>query len=270
VKPAQQRFWPDVQPLVERLGREFFQRLPETPGVYQMRGAADNVLYVGKAKSLRHRLCSYRVANPDRLARRTLRLLNQVSVIVWEECADEAAALRREAELLLEIKPRFNRAGVWPGPKRTLAWRSGTEGLELAVADAAEDGWNRAGRFGAQAKYLHRALVRLLWCKLNPTRGLAGMPAGWFNAGHGTQVIIRHSDKELVAKASEQLLFLVKGDSAGFIEWLGPVTFPFEQAIRDEDLELLTKHFRGFQSRRKTKGTMDSLEHNITNATGSE
>ena len=49
---AQQRFWPDPQPLVERLGREFFRHVPESPGVYLMRGLGDAVLYVGKAKNL--------------------------------------------------------------------------------------------------------------------------------------------------------------------------------------------------------------------------
>jgi excinuclease UvrABC nuclease subunit len=40
-----------------------------------MQDAAGLVLYVGKAKNLRQRLGHYRVANPDRLGRRQLRLL---------------------------------------------------------------------------------------------------------------------------------------------------------------------------------------------------
>jgi hypothetical protein len=38
----QQRLWPDAQPLVERLGREFFRRVPESPGVYLLRGATES------------------------------------------------------------------------------------------------------------------------------------------------------------------------------------------------------------------------------------
>src|SRR5436309_4873237 len=93
VPPQQQRFWPDPQPLVERLGRDFFRQLPECPGVYLMRGAADVVLYVGKAKNLRRRLDSYRVANPDRLPRRHLRMLRAVVRIELQECPDESSAL---------------------------------------------------------------------------------------------------------------------------------------------------------------------------------
>ena len=92
--------FPPAQPLVERLGREFFTKVTERPGVYLMRDAQEKILYVGKAKNLRKRLNSYRVANPDRMARRHLRMLRQVTRIELQECADEMAALAKEAELL--------------------------------------------------------------------------------------------------------------------------------------------------------------------------
>lgn len=245
MQPAQSRFWPDPQPLVEKLGRDFFLRLPERPGVYLMHGAADAVLYVGKAKNLRHRLCSYRVANPERMARRTLRLLNLVECIVWEECANEREAIRRESELLLALKPRFNRAGVWQGPKRFLAWRSQPDGLELVVDHSVREEFTCAGPFGSVVVHIHRALVRLLWCRVHPELGLAGMPAGWFRGEHGERVLIPHDDTTLVAEACESLSLLVKTGGEAFEEWLLPVTVPFEQPVRDEDLELVVKHLAG-------------------------
>src|SRR5437868_5403762 len=121
---------PDPRPLVEQLGAAFFRQVPEAPGVYLMRDAADAVLYVGKAKNLRKRLGSYRVANPERMPRRHLRMLRLVRRIELQHCESETAALSRESELLLSLRPRFNRAGTWKGPSRFLAWRLQPAGLE--------------------------------------------------------------------------------------------------------------------------------------------
>src|SRR5258707_8460303 len=115
--------FPDPRPLVERLGKQFFQQAPQCPGVYLMRDPTDSVLYVGKAKNLRKRLASYRVANPDRMPRRHLRLLRAVARIELQECADESSALARESELLRTMRPKFNRAGTWPGRPRFVGGR---------------------------------------------------------------------------------------------------------------------------------------------------
>jgi len=76
--------------------------------------------------------------------------LHRIERIDWETCEDETAALQRETALLLSLKPRFNRAGVWPRPRRFLAWRVRSDGLELAVTERPEPGWRWAGPSGAQ------------------------------------------------------------------------------------------------------------------------
>lgn len=107
--------FPPERPLVERLGKDFFRQLPDRPGVYLMCGPECGVLYVGRAKNLRKRLSNYRVANPERMPRRTIRLLRLVTRVEFDECSDEAAAERREEMLICALAPRFNRAGkVWP------------------------------------------------------------------------------------------------------------------------------------------------------------
>jgi excinuclease ABC subunit C len=103
------------RPLVEQLGEDFFRSVPARPGVYLMCGATEGVLYVGKARNLRRRLASYRVANPERLPRRIIRLLHRVKRIEWDECSTEEAAVQREELLICVLTPRFNAAGkVWP------------------------------------------------------------------------------------------------------------------------------------------------------------
>jgi hypothetical protein len=236
VQPLQQRFWPDPRPLVERLGEEFFRQLPETPGVYLMHGAADVVLYVGKAKSLRHRLGSYRVANPDRMGRRHLRLVRQVVRIELQECTDELAALVREAELLRTLKPKFNRAGVWPGIPRFLVWRCAGRRLELAITKTPPLDWQVFGPFGGGTVYLRAALVRLLWYAVNPVLGSIAMPEGWWHGRLGAIAAIETSPTEV-----ELILAKFAGDADGFATWIGEKTqslvHAYDRETRDADLE---------------------------------
>jgi len=209
--------FPDPRPLPERLGRQFFLSAPEKPGVYLMRDAADTVLYVGKARNLRKRLGSYRVANPDRMPRRHLRMLRSVVRIELRECADESAALAHEAELLRSLRPRFNRAGTWQGTRRHLVWRiQGTE-LSLTVAENAGEGWNALGPWGAGARWLKSAMSRLLWLALNPDADASGLPAGWFGRGPAEHTI----DCRSRAEAMKELLGgLAAEGGEDFIGWL--------------------------------------------------
>jgi len=79
------------------------------------------VLYVGRAKNLQRRLSAYRVANPERLPRRIIRLLHCVTRIEYDECVTEEAAQEREAMLICVLAPGFNRSGkVWPAGDRRI------------------------------------------------------------------------------------------------------------------------------------------------------
>ncbi len=238
--------FPDPRPLVERLGADFFRQAPNHPGVYLMRDAADTVLYVGKAKSLRKRLGSYRVANPDRMPRRHLRLLRATVRIELQECTDEGAALKRESELLRALRPRFNRAGTWTGPARYIAWRVSEDGLELLVAETATAGWNVYERsLGAGAIPLRATLARLLWCAIHPGRGFAGMPSGWSRGNFPQSVLIPRKDAALanLEKSGERLSAFFGGATAEFIEWLrdcaSSQTGIFEVISREAYLEAI-------------------------------
>src|SRR2546421_10641604 len=115
--------FPPPKPLVERFGDDFFHQIPASPGVYYFCGRREGVLYVGKAKSLRKRLANYRVANPERMARRIIRLLHQVTRVEWDECRDEQTARAREELLICILSPKFNRSGkVWPSHNRHVNW----------------------------------------------------------------------------------------------------------------------------------------------------
>jgi len=247
VPASQTLLFPDSRPLVERLGHDFFRQLTDRPGVYLMHNAAGLVLYVGKAKNLRKRLGSYRVANPDRLGRRHLRLLSQVARIELQECADESAALAKEAELLLALKPRFNRAGVWPATPRYLVWRRTAPTLEFAITETPTTGWQALGPFGSGIVYLRAALVRLLWFAINPVSGSTAMPAGWVHGRlGGIATITEAQNNDSNASRIERVLTeLFTGDHDGFIAWIGEQTKPLilahDLAMRDADLETVSE-----------------------------
>jgi len=237
VPASQTLLFPDPRPLVERLGQDFFRQLTERPGVYLMQDAAGLVLYVGKAKNLRQRLGHYRVANPDRMGRRHLRLLRQVARIELQECADEITALAREAELLRALKPKFNRAGVWPATPRFLVWRWTERTLELAIAETPGIGWLVFGPFGSGAVFLRAALVRLLWYAMNPSSGSTAMPHGWLHGRLGAIAAIQANQSEV----DLVLMKLFEGDTDEFVAWIGEQTKPLVKAYdletRDADLE---------------------------------
>ncbi len=176
---GQQWFYPPARPLVERLGPSFFRAIPAQPGVYTMRNAQGEAVYVGKARNLRQRLRSYRVANPERLSRRHLRLLREAVRIDFDLCPTEAAALAREAELLRQLKPRFNRAGVWPGRPRYVAWRFIGQTLELSLHDTLPAEWEGVATRTGHAPRLLGSVLRLLWLAHHPAAGFSRLPCGW-------------------------------------------------------------------------------------------
>lgn len=242
---AQPLLFPDPQPLVERLGRDFFRQLPAVPGVYLMRDASEAVLYVGKAKSLRQRLGQYRVANPDRLRGRHLRLLHAVARIEWRVCASEVEALAREAELLRALRPPFNRAGTWPGTPRYLAWRVVEGGLELAIVDEVQTGWDCHGPATGLGKVLRCVITRLVWRMLNQGQSVAMLPPGWFDGQIPDPVSMApHRDFSGHAVCpGQRLVDLFTGDGHEFWGWareaLASATHPFEQAALAADLEVV-------------------------------
>ena len=82
---------------------------PNRPGVYGMLDRNGQLIYVGKAKSLRIRLQSYfrRQGRP----RKAGRIIAHARRIVWEVAPSEFASLLRELELIRRWRPRFNIQG---------------------------------------------------------------------------------------------------------------------------------------------------------------
>ena len=81
--------------------------IPTDPGVYRFFDAFGNVIYVGKAKSLRQRLNSY-FADPAGLHFRTQTMVRTAAKVEWTVVANELEALQLEYTWIQQFDPRFN------------------------------------------------------------------------------------------------------------------------------------------------------------------
>lgn len=82
--------------------------LPEKPGVYLMKDQHNEVLYVGKAKSLKQRVVSYFRKNQQH-ANKVLRLVYNVVDFETIETDTELDALLLECRLIQAFHPIYNR-----------------------------------------------------------------------------------------------------------------------------------------------------------------
>jgi excinuclease ABC subunit C len=80
---------------------------PTSPGVYRMLNAANDVLYVGKAKNVKKRLSSYARVNAPQPAR-ILRMIAATASVEIISTSTETEALLLEANLIKQLRPRFN------------------------------------------------------------------------------------------------------------------------------------------------------------------
>lgn len=86
--------------------RRFWKTLPNDPGVYRMIGEGGEVLYVGKARSLKKRVASYTrgLGHSNRIAR----MIAATQSMEFVTTETEAEALLLETNFIKQLKPRFN------------------------------------------------------------------------------------------------------------------------------------------------------------------
>lgn len=84
----------------------YVKNLPDSSGVYRMLDRGGNVLYVGKAKSLKKRVSSY--TNISKLSNRIQRMVVQTAKMEFVNTATEVEALLLEANLIKKLKPKYN------------------------------------------------------------------------------------------------------------------------------------------------------------------
>lgn len=84
----------------------YLKLLPATPGVYRMLDTAGDVIYVGKARSLKARVSNYARLNGH--TNRIARMITATAAMEFVSVRTEAEALLLEANLIKRFRPRFN------------------------------------------------------------------------------------------------------------------------------------------------------------------
>ena len=81
--------------------------LPNSPGVYKFFDSSDQLIYVGKAKSIRKRVGSY-FSKSHQLNRKTRKLISEIVAIEYTLANTEFDALLLENNLIKENQPKYN------------------------------------------------------------------------------------------------------------------------------------------------------------------
>jgi excinuclease ABC subunit C len=98
--------------LANKLIEARIKRLPHSPGVYIMRDAARNIIYVGKAKDLYNRVKSY-FGPVDGLTPKTQALVSEIADFDFYIASSEKEALIMELNFIKQYHPRYN--VMWMG-----------------------------------------------------------------------------------------------------------------------------------------------------------
>lgn len=85
------------------------KEVPQKPGIYFMFNKNDEIIYIGKAKSLKERLGSYFYHNTSH-STKVKKLVRYVHRVEWETTGSELSALLAESRMIKSHKPRFNSA----------------------------------------------------------------------------------------------------------------------------------------------------------------
>lgn len=81
--------------------------MPHDPGVYRYLDSSGTVIYVGKAKDLKRRVCQY-FRPPEQLNRKTRALVEHIADLQYTVVETEEDALLLENNLIKQLQPHYN------------------------------------------------------------------------------------------------------------------------------------------------------------------
>ncbi len=87
--------------------KQYTLRLPDKPGVYRFYSTDNQLIYVGKAKSIKKRVTSY-FTKSSGISRKTLKLVSETTKIEYTVANTEFDALLLENNLIKQNQPKYN------------------------------------------------------------------------------------------------------------------------------------------------------------------
>ena len=236
--------------------KEQVAALPLAPGVYQFLDRSGDIIYVGKAKSLRKRVSSYFVRNKDHSAKVRV-LVRQIAEIRHIVVDSEQDALLLENSLIKTHQPRYN---ILLKDDKTYPWivlrREHFPRVE-STRIVRHDGSQYFGPYGSlsmQHSILEfiREVIPLLTCTLNLSpqaiaRGRYGVCLQ-YHLGNCKGPCIGAQSEEEYTELVEMVKDVLKGD-------LRPVRRYLEENMRAAAEELK------FESAQRFKQRLDALEN---------
>ena len=264
--------FPSKPLLEERLGKELFDEIPRSPGVYRFYNGSGRLLYVGKAKNLRSRLFSYKRAKAGKVSSKVAEMIARIDSIVWVETETEKEALLLENRMIRGSRPPYNHANKEPETYYFIYVKPYKFEVEFRLAmrihkDTDQRYWHGCFKGHATVRRSLGCLLRLLWMAeygiKNPmylpvqlTRNLTPMRytlplVGCKDdiAGEGVENVDQIKICQNPGRSSEVLTGLIeswiKGESCEILDWLavqidcGEDLAPFHERLLETHLDVL-------------------------------
>src|SRR6185436_15180852 len=97
-----------VRSFDRKFGAQFLESLPQSPGVYRVYDQEDELIYVGKAINLKHRLSQYRNTMRRKKYLRTRGIVKEAARIEIQCAETHLEACLTETRLIQKHRPRWN------------------------------------------------------------------------------------------------------------------------------------------------------------------
>ncbi len=246
------------QPLLEeRLGKDFFDEIPQKPGVYRFYDARGRLLYVGKAKNLRRRLFSYKRAKAGKVSRKVSEMIGQIASFEIVETGTERDAQLLENRMIRGERPPYNHANKQPETYYFVYLYPSYEGLEFRLAmriheETDEACWHGCFKGHAPVRQSLGCLLRLLWMAEYDTQNPMYLPVQLTRNLTPMRFRLPWHKGDSAARQNsvpEMLESWIKGESCEILDWFvvqiecGKRLMPFQVLHLEYHLECLKRFY---------------------------